>query len=306
MAEPIVVWRFMDGKSGHENQTAGLLAALRDRAPVDDYQLQAASCRPSLVSFISGRIPFGRDLPAPDLIVGAGHATHLPMLAARRARGGRVIVLMKPSLPCAWFDGCVIPEHDGPRRKGNILVTRGALNRVRYSKDKNPDEGLFLVGGPSAHVNWSSESVAGQISRIIQRSPDMHWRLATSRRTPVDFAGVLGALPAESLTIVPFGQTTPDWLPAQLASAGRVWVSEDSVSMIYEALTSGAVVGLLSVTYRKKSDRLAQGIKVLLQEALVTGFDSWQQGAELHRPGVPFDEAGRCSDWILEQWQRTG
>ena len=35
-------------------------------------------------------------------------------------------------------------------------------------------------------------------------------------------------------------QSDAEWLPAQLAWAGTVWVSADSVSMIYETLTSGS------------------------------------------------------------------
>ena len=82
------------------------------------------------------------------------------MLNARRVRGGKVVVLMKPSLPAAWFDLCVIPAHDRPRRADNILVTRGVLNRVRHDGCKDARAGLILVGGPSAHVTWSGAAVA--------------------------------------------------------------------------------------------------------------------------------------------------
>ena len=112
---PRVVWRFTDGKPGHENQTLGLLAALRERAPVDDHRIHVANCRAGLLSCLTGRVAFGEGLPDPDLIIGAGHATHLPMLNARRVRGGKVVVLMKPTLPVAWFDLCIIPAHDRPR-----------------------------------------------------------------------------------------------------------------------------------------------------------------------------------------------
>lgn len=72
--------------------------------------------------------------------------------------------------------------------------------------------------------------------------------------------------------------------------------------MVYEALTAGAAVGLLAVKWRKASDRLARGIRGLQRDRLVTGFDDWRQGAILQPTTEPFDEAGRCADWILERW----
>ena len=70
-------------------------------------------------------------LPTPDLLLGAGHHTHLSLLAARRIRGGKVVVLMRPSLPPGLFDLCLIPEHDAPPARPNVLATRGALNRIQ-------------------------------------------------------------------------------------------------------------------------------------------------------------------------------
>ena len=302
MTEPIVVWRFMDGKAGHENQTAGLLAALRNCVSVVDYQLQAASCRPSLASFVTRRIPFGQGLPDPDLIVGAGHATHLSMLAARRARGGRIIVLMKPSLPTCWFDLCVIPAHDVPRSADNILVTQGVLNRMQSFADKNDNTGLILIGGPSTHVNWSDDAVLAQLRTVLEQDDGVHWILTTSRRTPDSLLCSLAALPQERLHIVPVTDTGPDWLVQQLASVGRAWVSADSVSMVYEALTAGGAVGLLAVPYRSTSGRLANVMAQLAEQGLLTTHADWLQGRALQPPATSFDEAARCANWICKRW----
>jgi mitochondrial fission protein ELM1 len=299
---PVVVWCFTDGKAGHENQVQGLLAALRTHIPVEDYVIPAARDRHPLWSLLTGRDAAGRGLPDPDLIAGAGRATHLPMLAARRARGGRVIVLMKPDLPLSWFDLCIIPRHDRPRPLPNVMPTRGVLNRIHFHADKDETAGLFLVGGPSAHVDWSSEALFGQIRDIVEQTPAMHWQLATSRRTPADFVERLRRHPFAQLTVVPVDETGPGWLPEQLGIAAVVWVSSDSVSMVYEALTSGAAVGLLSVPYRKARDRLAGGLQELRGAGLVTDHEGWQQGRELTRPAVPLDEAGRCAKKILDEW----
>lgn len=302
MAEPLTVWRFTDGKAGHESQSAGLVSALGGRVDVREYTIPSNTCRHRLLSWLFKRPCCGNGLPDPDLLIGAGHDTHLPMLAIRRARGGRVVVLMKPSLPVRLFDLCIIPEHDRPQAAENILVTRGVLNRLKHSAEKDAGNGLFLIGGPSAHVEWSSADIVGQIRLVLERSPGVCWTLTTSRRTPADIIDSLGGISDERLTVVPCEETGPDWLPDRLEAASPVWISEDSVSMIYEALTAGAAVGLLSVKWRNTSDRLALGIQSLLRDGLVTSFDSWRQGTELARPSEVFDEAGRCADWMLEKW----
>lgn len=298
---PVVVWSFSDGKPGHESQTRGLLAALGERVPLAEYPVNVEDCRAGLMACLTGRASFGQQLPDPDLLVGAGHATHLPMLNARRLRGGRVVVLMKPTLPVAWFDLCVIPAHDRPRRVVNVLVTHGVLNRVRPGAAREADTGLILVGGPSDHVHWSSAGVATAIGELLARTPAVHWTLTTSRRTPADFTAALGT-GRPGLDVVPGAQTGPDWLPQQLARAAQVWVTQDSVSMIYEALTSGAAVGLLDVPWRNARDRLARGVAQLVHEGLVTTFVAWRGGAVLRPPARPFDEAARCAAWIAEQW----
>ncbi len=302
MSAAIVVWRFTDGKHGHENQSAGLLAALQQRVPVEDFLFHTADCRRGMLECIRGHDPYGLDKPDPDLIIGAGHATHLPMLNARRMRGGKVIALMKPTLPNGWFDLCMVPAHDRPRHADNILVTQGVLNRVQPGSAHDPRRGLILVGGPSAHVNWQDESVLAAVREIVTHHPEIHWQLATSRRTPDSFGRALGHQPQENLDIVPVSATAPEWLPVQLAQAARVWVTSDSVSMVYEALTSGAAVGLIDVPYRKAGDRLARGIEDLVRRGQVVRLTDWRAGRELQPPAQPFNEAARCADWIVDQW----
>ena len=80
-----IVWRFSDGKPGHDNQSLGLVDALQQRTRRETYDIPV---RPGAgLDWMFGRFPAGSLLPDPWLIIGAGHSTHLPLLAARRARG---------------------------------------------------------------------------------------------------------------------------------------------------------------------------------------------------------------------------
>ncbi len=299
MTQPVVVWAFTDGKAGHENQTRGLLAALADRQPLDARWINVPAYASVLSSLMTRRFLPGVGLPPPELLIGAGHRTHLPLLAARRAHGGRTIVLMKPSLPRAWFDLCVIPEHDAVTG-ANVLSTRGALNPVAPGK-KNARVGLILIGGPSRHYGWSENEILSQVETIVARENNIGWTLTTSRRTPVASTARLRALTFKNLTLVPVTETGPGWLAERLSSAVQVWVTEDSVSMLYEALTANAATGVLAVPAKRVS-RIARGVAVLIRDGLVTGFSDWQRGRKLAPPAAPFNEAARVAAWIGEKW----
>jgi mitochondrial fission protein ELM1 len=177
------------------------------------------------------------------------------------------------------------------------------LNRVRPGVAKDPRQGLLLIGGPSKHHRWSEREVLEQIAQIQARSAtQQRWRLTTSRRTPPSFLPALQKIidPAR-IEVVPFEKTDAEWLPAQLAWAGTVWVTADSVSMVYEALTAGASVGLIDIPPHD-DDRIATGIQSLVDTELVTSFSHWRSGAELRPPKQPFSEAARVAREIMQRW----
>lgn len=299
-ARPRVVWAFSDGKPGHQNQTQGLLKALGVFMPIAVQWLPAPGVIAALRDLLAKRFPTGGAFDAPDLLVGAGHATHLPMLAARRARGGRCIVLMKPSLPLFLFDLCVIPEHDA-RRGRNVITTRGALNPLIPAPRKNPDAGMILIGGPSPHYAWDEPSIVSQIETVVARTPEILWLATTSRRTPASTLARLRAIKMGNLRLVPAEETKPGWLAGKLASATRAWVSEDSVSMVYEALTAHVATGLMRVPVRR-AGRVSRGVQQLVDAGSVVSFDAWSHGTPLVAPKQRFNEAARVAHWIKTQW----
>ena len=297
-----VIWHFVDGKPGHENQSTGLIAALAARRQVATHRIELSTCNrmAAVLDWMLGRRRHGGALPDPDLIIGAGHSTHLHMLAARRARGGKAVVLMQPSLPLKWFDLCLIPEHDAPPARANVVPTRGVLNRVQPSDALEPDRGLILVGGPSAHYDWSESQLVEHIE-VLRAVQDQHWTVATSRRTPASTVARLQALTGDRLLLVTPVSVDATWLPAELARSASVWVTEDSVSMVYEALTAGAATGVLPVQARGPS-RVRQGLEQLVTAGWVTTYSEWQRHHKLVPPPARLHEAGRAADLISERW----
>lgn len=298
------IWRITDGKRGHENQSAGLFEALGRRISLDVIDLPTERCGRGWWNFLLGRFPAAEGLAPPDLIVAAGSRTHLSLLAAGRKTGAPTVLMMAPALCLRrFFSLCVIPQHDQVSGS-NILTTTGALNRVRPGSKDSEKTGLILIGGPSAHHGWSSDEMVRQVRAVVEADPSIHWTLSTSRRTPRETTRPLIELARvqRNLEVLPIEETSPDWLPEQLSRAPRAWVSEDSVSMVYEALSSGAEVGLLSVPRLSKNSRVLRGLDDLIASGSVF---LWNQSPNPlnPRPGYkPLQEADRVADIVLKRF----
>lgn len=295
------LWLITDNKPGHRSQLQGLARALAARTAVETHWIDAPAGRTAFTHWLTGRFPPGATLPDPDFILVAGHRTHLAGLAARRARGGKLIALMRPSLPLGWFDLCVIPQHDNPPTRANVIATRGVLNTARPSLEREADKGLFLIGGPSKHYGWDSAGLLAQIDAILAATPGVRWTLTTSRRTPAETESALLTLRDRGVDVRPVRDTPPGWAMEQVARSAQAWVTEDSVSMAYESLTAGAATGLLAVP-RLGETRIAAGVAALQREGFVTPFVDWQRTGRLTTPPEPLAEADRVAEAVLARF----
>ena len=282
-----------DGKPGHRNQSLGLAEALARKTPVEISEREPMGRFEALRLSLGGMLPQLDDRP--DLLIGAGHATHLTLLALRRLYRVPAIVLMKPSIPMGFFDLCLVPEHDQPPKRPNIIATHGALNRMQPG-DKVPDSGVILIGGPSRHYRWDEAGVLNQVQALLESEP-RDWLISSSRRTPAGTEQALSALCGNRF--VPAAETGPDWLPQQLARAEVCWVTEDSASMVYEALTAGCRVGVLPLS-GEADNRIGKGIEQLTAQGLVVHAPDWSMSG-LAAAGVVFNEAERCAEAVLER-----
>ncbi|MFM2197111.1 MAG: hypothetical protein RLZZ505_543 [Verrucomicrobiota bacterium] len=288
MGDVLRILVISDGKAGHENQSLGLAEALARLRPAEIHTLRL-DMKKSFFFRLRAAVAEGTALPRPHWVIAAGHATHPAAILIARRCGARSISLMRPSLPIRWFDLCICPEHDfmGKAVPRNAITTKGALNRVLPGTGKRSGN-MFLIGGPSRTHGWDAVALAAQIRRI---AGDDSWQAADSRRTPEGFLGELKKeLPA--LEIYPHQQTQPGWLAGKLSTLETVWVTEDSVSMIYEALSSGAKTGVLAMPRIKPDARVIRGLEALRAEGF---FDT---------DGTPrtLAEADRCAGILLKEF----
>ncbi|WP_157678126.1 mitochondrial fission ELM1 family protein [Oleiphilus messinensis] len=306
------VWMITDGKPGHQNQLRGLGSALANSVETEitwlhvrDYPLKWRA----LISRKALSLNLTPDQSGlPDIVIGAGHATHKLVLSLKRQCQSFTVLLMKPSLPYRLFDACIVPAHDSPPNRPQVLKTLGVLNtitpRTEQADHAQNTPGLMLIGGESKHYHWDTTEIVAQISEILQQDPEQNWMLTNSRRTPEDFLETLSAALNEQqqLTVIPHTETPPEWMKENLVRSNPVWVTPDSVSMVYEALTSGAQTGIFKLK-EKKHGRIVRGLEKLVDDNKLITFEDWHRHHEMPRYQGPFFEAGRAADWLLERYR---
>jgi uncharacterized protein len=302
---PLHIWRMIDGKPGHEKQSLGLVLALAKLQNVNCHEIKIGdSGLKNFFNYCFARFKEGINLPKPDLLIGAGHRTHLPMLAAKRAYGGKSIVLMKSSLPYFLFDLCLVPEHDNPPKRANIISTIGALNPLGLDglSKKIPSSHIILIGGPSPHYVWDNNLIIEQIELIVKKGQKsiQQWILTTSPRTPKEFIEKLRESKLTDLKIFQFKDTKPGWVEEMLLASENAWVTPDSVSMIYEALSAGCRTGIFQLYPNKGNSRIAHSIQALIKNEYVrTHTDFICEKPKSNKKFTP--QAKPCAKMIIQE-----
>lgn len=297
--EPLIIWRLIDGKPGHMQQSLGLVRALQAHVPCEVLDIDITRQPVGLMDVLLRRFPGGFMKRRPHLVIGAGHATHFGLLAAKRVTGAFTIVLMKPSLPQFLFDLVVVPEHDEVPAGPRVVTTRGVLNPMRPGT-KQPGSVLILLGGESKHAGWDDAAVLQQVEIVAASVPDRSaLKVADSRRTPDSLGRILHERYGERFQA--WDACPPGWLADTLAVTETVWVTEDSVSMVYEALTAGCRVGLLRLPEAQGDSRVMRGVARLVDDGVVTRFNDWYTGQHGLSAPPAFNEAARVASLVIRE-----
>ncbi len=284
----IVLWVFSDGRKGHEKQTVGLSQAIKS-----SIQNDVEVCRIAVGTSVKNL----SELPSPSLVLGAGNATHLPMLMTKVFFNVPCVVLMKPSLPTIFFDLVLVPHHDVCSNFGNVHTTRGVLCPIP-EVNPNPKHGVILLGGSSRHFHWDSDSVLGTVKKICEAGPHKHWTICDSPRSPDNMLNQLDALP--NATIRQWRTTSESFITELLNSSSETWVTCDSATMLYEALNTGTPVGVIELSSKRKTNKLARGIQDLVKNNQVQlSRDGYSIRSEMSVT-TPGQESFKCAELCLK------
>ncbi len=302
----------LDGRPGHEKQTMGIIEALQKKVPVQLTRMDASgfSVLDKLIQTCRLYLP-GTGLSHPhmddvDLLIGTGSRTHLPMLLYKKKYAIPAITCMTPASHLQnRFDLCFIPEHDGRNGGKNTMLTVGAPNQSQNKRAHRKECGLILLGGidPKSH-HWESSQVIKMVEKIVATDREKSWTISSSPRTPQDTVAMLKQLSKQydNIHFFDYKDTPPGWIEDQYNKNKVVWVTADSISMIYEAITAGCSVGIFPMQWRSNNSKFKKNEDVLLIKRLVTSFSSWEKGNVTWDEGRQLNEAERCADRILQQW----
>src|SRR3569833_1114967 len=125
------------------------------------------------------------------------------MLAARWARGGRIVTLAKPHLPRWLVDLCIVTEHEGGRSSKRVFATRGALPQPGSPRPRAQGTGLVVVGGPRSALRSSDDELCAQITDILARHPVLRWFISTTPQTLAETEQRLLSRAAAIIFVVP-------------------------------------------------------------------------------------------------------
>ena len=257
-----VIWRFTDGKAGHDKQSLALIDSLMNQTKCRLFDFNVQGKRNPILNIILKNYKLPEGVTKPDIAIGAGHKTHLHLLAVKRCFNAKIVVIMKPSLPLMFFDLCVIPKHDGIKNSPNIINIQSSLVRCNSNIKKKENIGLILIGGPSKHYLWDSKAVLEEICKISKKFKFKKLLLSTSRRTPFDFLDQLNELNISNIKVNEYSKIKSDWLEKHINKVKNIWVTNDSYSMVTEALASGADVDIIDLEVKQKS-KLSKEMKVI-------------------------------------------
>ena len=257
-----VIWRFTDGKAGHDKQSLALVESLMNQTKCRLFDFNVQDQRNPILDIIFKNYKLPEGITKPDIAIGAGHKTHLHLLAIKRCFNAKIVVIMKPSIPLIFFDLCIIPKHDGIKNGPNIINIQSSLVKFNSNLKKKENTGLILIGGPSKHYFWDSKTVLEEICKISKKFKFRKLLLSTSRRTPFDFLDQLNELNISDIKVYEYSKIKSDWLDKHINKVKNIWVTNDSYSMVTEALASGADVDIIDLKVKQDS-KLSKEMKVI-------------------------------------------
>ena len=186
--------------------------------------------------------------PWPDLLISCGRRSAPVAAAVRRAAGGRTFAvhIQNPRAPLRCFDLIVPLAHDGLAGP-NVVPSRVALHGVTPEKlaaarvewqDRlgNPTVAVMLGGRTRSH-RFTRQTV-GELARNLA-GLDGEIAVTASRRTE---PGVVDALKSRLPQAWFWDGAGRNPYLGMLALARHIVVTEDSVSMISEAISTGTPV----------------------------------------------------------------
>ncbi|MCX5695665.1 MAG: ELM1/GtrOC1 family putative glycosyltransferase [Candidatus Omnitrophica bacterium] len=228
----------------------------------------------------------------PDIVISCGSGLSAINFIISRENLSKSVQIMRPQfLSAKKFDLVILPRHDKPKKKKNIVVTMGAPNLVspQYLEEEgaklirscnlNPcsDYIGLLIGGDSKKFTLDNDIMRGVISEVKRAADKINADilLTTSRRTSAKVAQLLkqefDGFKRCKLMLIANEKNIPEAVGGILGLSKVVVSSPESISMVSEAANSAKFVvvfkaGGLSAKHRYFLRNLAGNNHIYLSE----------------------------------------
>lgn len=272
-----------DGKPGHVNQSlayARLLGiSFEIRRVTFKFRIYKA------LSYFFDRIGFLTDqlfciegeLPVCGQVVSTGSTTYYPNRVIAKKLGAQSVAIMLPrGYQGASFDLIIAQAHDNPPEADHVLVLPVNLSNPQpqglVNRSGDGPCVAFIVGGPSRHYQMDAKVLAEQLEQIMALFPGGEFFVTTSPRTPPEIDQLIQSRSFDYRVI--YSQEPLNPIADFLEFADYVFVTEDSTSMISEAVTFGrACVEVLPLLSTGEKNKIGQMVQTLEDKGCLHVFD---------------------------------
>lgn len=265
-----IVWIISEGSPGHISQSEGLVAALARRIVLESTVIQT---RPKLNGLARKLVRLwmgNRALPdrfinrwlrckipasKPDLIVTSGGKAVFAARSLALITGTPLVFLgeRKP-YPSEWFHTVFTPSplesgrNDVPIEMIPTGITPETVEAAAVGWRERPEGELWamIIGGASASHDFTDADwqALGEHMNVLAARHGIRWLVSTSRRTGAHAEDLLrkSLNPNHVAHAVWWAENPEKKMAAFLGSAARVFVTQDSVTMVTEAVAAGRPV----------------------------------------------------------------
>lgn len=264
------IWTISEKSPGHDSQSRGLADAIARHEPADIHEATARLTAPGFIRPALRRLMGASGHPLPDWILVRTHETSFPENApppdlviasgGKSALGARTIATRhnaqlvysgeQKRFPDSWFDAIVspVPGDARPNAIESVLIpTTVTPETVERAADEyqRPEGNLraMVIGGSSRSHRYTDDDWRDLANGMntISAHEGVRWLVTTSRRTGAPAERLLReALDDAAIADSVWWADKPRRvLHAFLGSADAVCVTQDSVTMVTEAVASG-------------------------------------------------------------------
>ena len=226
-----------------------------------------------------------------DFIFAAGRRSALAaVLLKKQYPQAQIIQLMRPNLPAKYFDTIITPKYDDyPHADFEVIFNPNIINENITKNIPQDKKILNVIIGGDTKFNKVSAQIISQLSQnliTLKKQTNCQIAVTTSRRTSAENINIFKALLPEDIFLYIWRDNDSDNpYIKMLNQATHILVSQDSISMIGDALATEKPVYVIKSGFGDKKHRkftdLLEKEKLILkaEELFYRGFTNYQYKA---------------------------